>query len=76
MDNQYAIIDYEQTIFLVGKDGEPPENDVRRKFKDENAFNVFLDTKPWQIRLRIEKLIVRTDFHLFRVRTFGGLLCF
>lgn len=72
VDNQYSIIDHEQSFFLVGQRGEPVEQYGRKKFKDKNNFKAFLDTRPGNTRVRAEQLFVKTDFDVIRFRSLGG----
>ena len=72
MENNYNLINFDKSRFLIGENGTPYENDVIKKFQDKDEFEDFLHAKSWKVRLRVGKLVVKTNYDLIRFRTLGG----
>ena len=72
MNNQYDIIDFRKSEFIINKTFEPGETGEICRFKDEGELKLFLKEKTWRISIKPVNLILRTEGDFFRIKAFGG----
>lgn len=72
INNNYEIIDFAETEFIIKETFQPWETGEICKFKDHNELNEFFKNMTWEISIKPVFLKLKTDFELFRLAKFGG----
>lgn len=72
INNNYEIIDFLETEFIIKETFQPWETGEIRKFKNQIELNEFFKKMTGEISIKPVFLKLRTDFELFRLAKLGG----